>query len=284
LPAATQFALGGLWSGFLVFYWRSATFTASWLFLATLAAFFIGNEVFRHYHSRLVFAVLLFFFALYSYAVFTVPVVTGTIGKITFIVSGIVASAVFYCFTRLLSRLGRARYTQARWKLLGGAAAIAAAMNLFYFNGVLPPLPLTLTKIGVFHSVRHVGAIYQAQTEPEPWYTSYGFGKSVVHVAPKDSLSLYSAVFAPGKLSTRITDRWERYDPNKRRWVKQSAVSYSINGGRDGGYRNEIVMKNPKPGDWRAEIVSADGRLIARTWFTVVAATTPVPTTTVTLN
>src|SRR5215471_900708 len=113
LPAATQFALGGLWSGFLVFYSRSASLTASWLFLGTLVAFLFGNEVFRKYHSRLVFAVLLLFFATYSYAVFTVPVVTRTIGKLTFLASGAVAILVFLLFVRLLSVLGRKRLAQA---------------------------------------------------------------------------------------------------------------------------------------------------------------------------
>src|SRR5439155_22007289 len=43
LPALTQFALGGLWSGFLVFYSRGASLAASWLFLTVLAAFLVGN-------------------------------------------------------------------------------------------------------------------------------------------------------------------------------------------------------------------------------------------------
>ena len=42
-----------------------------------MAAIFIGNEYLRRYHSRLVFAALLFFFALYSYAILLVPVVIG---------------------------------------------------------------------------------------------------------------------------------------------------------------------------------------------------------------
>src|SRR5215469_10964859 len=46
LPAATQFALGGLWSGFLVFYSRSAVVAQSWPFLLLLTIIFLGNEVF----------------------------------------------------------------------------------------------------------------------------------------------------------------------------------------------------------------------------------------------
>jgi Protein of unknown function (DUF2914) len=284
LPAATQFALGGLWSGFLVFYSRSASLTASWLFLATLAAFLVGNEIFRKYHSRLVFASLLLFFATYSYAVFTVPVVTRTIGKITFLASGAVAIVAFLVFLRVLQMLGRARFAQARWPLLGGAAAIAVAMNLFYFTGVLPPLPLALTRIGIFHSVKHTGAIYQAQGEPQPWYTNYGIGDATMHVADGEPISLYSAVFAPVALSTRITHRWLWYDPGRERWTTQSIVTFPINGGRDGGYRGYTIKSHPKPGDWRVDIDSADGRLIGRLRFVVEQAAAAVQTTNVTLN
>jgi hypothetical protein len=108
LPAATQFALGGLWSGFLVFYSRSAVLAASWPFLLLLVVFLIGNEIFRRYHSRLVFASLLLFFGLYSYAVFVVPLFTRSIGQITFLASGACAVVAYYFFLRLLWVLDRA--------------------------------------------------------------------------------------------------------------------------------------------------------------------------------
>jgi hypothetical protein len=284
LPAATQFALGGLWSGFLVFYSRSASLTASWLFLGTLIAFLVGNEIFRRYHSRLVFAALLLFFATYSYAVFTVPVVTRTIGKLTFLASGAAAIFTFLVFLRVLSSLGRKRFAQAQWKILGGAAAIAASMNLFYYTGILPPLPLALTKIGIFHSVKHTGTTYQAAAESSPWYFPFGLGAPVVHVAAGQPLSLYASVFAPIRLTTHITHRWEWYDQRSGRWLTQSVVSFPISGGRDGGYRAYTIKSHPKPGDWRVDIESEDGRLIGRMRFAVVESPNPVATSSVTLN
>ena len=287
LPAATQFALGGLWSGFLVFYSRSASLTASWLFLGTLVAFLVGNEIFRKYHSRLVFAALLLFFAAYSYAVFTVPLVTRTIGKLTFLTSGAIAIVGFLLFLRLLSLLGRKRLSQARWKILGGAAAIAAGMNLFYYAGVLPPLPLALTKIGIFHSVKHTGGNYEATAEattPFNWLSALGFTAPVMHVTEGEPLSLYSSIFAPVRLTTRITHRWEWYDARTRHWLSQSVVSFPISGGRDRGYRAYTIKSHPRPGDWRVDVETEDGRLIGRLKFTVVESATPVATTNVALN
>lgn len=284
LPAATQFALGGLWSGFLVFYSRSAVLAASWPFLLLLLGFLIGNEAFRHYHSRLVFASLLLFFALYSYAVFVVPVFTKTIGLAMFLLSGVLAIVIYAFFLRLLADLGPERYRQSRRKLFGGAAAIAAAMNVFYFTGILPPLPLALADVGVFQGIRHTGSVYQAQQESQPWTARLGFTRPLIHVAPGQKLALYSAVFAPIQMTTRITHRWEWWDARTKRWTTQSVVSFAISGGRARGYRGYSLKSDPTAGDWRVDIDSEDGRLIGRLAFKVASIASPVETTTKTLQ
>ena len=284
LPAATQFALGGLWSGFLVFYSRSAVLAASWPFLLLLLAFLIGNEVFRRYHARLVFVSLLLFFALYSYAVFVVPLFTRSIGQITFLASGACAIVAYYFFLRLLWVLDRQRYRQSRWQIIAGAVAITAAMNGFYFMRVLPPLPLALSDVGIYHAVRHTGAIYQVQEEPEPWTVRFGLARPVVHVAPSEKLALYSAVFAPIRMATQVTHRWQWWDARSKHWQTLSNVSFPISGGREHGYRGYSLKSGLRAGDWRVDINSADGRLIGRLAFSVVPVATPVQTLSKTLQ
>ncbi len=284
LPAATQFALGGLWSGFLVFYGRSAVMAASWPFLLLLAGFLVGNETFRKYHSRLVFSSLLLLFAIYSYSIFVVPVFTHSIGRLTFIASGVIAAVVFLLFLRLLQAIGAERFRQSRPQLLLGAAGIFAAMNAFYFFDILPPLPLALANVGIYHSVKHEGAVFNATAEPQSWENSVGLEPAVEHVAPGQPLYLYSAVFAPIKLTTRIAHRWQWYDPKRSRWVTQSLVSFPINGGRDGGYRAYSIKTSPRPGDWRVDIRTEDNRLIGRLKFQVADATGPVATVPKTLQ
>lgn len=284
LPAATQFALGGLWSGFLVFYSRSAALAASWPFLLLLLAFLVGNEVFRRYHARLIFASLLLFFALYSYAVFVVPVLTHSIGQITFLASGACAIVVFYFFLRLLWVLDRDRYRQSRWEIIGGVVVITAAMNAFYFARVLPPLPLALSDVGIYHAIRHTGSIYQVQEEPQPWTVRFGFAKPVLHVVPGERLALYSAVFAPIRMTTRITHRWQWWDPGSKHWQTLSRVSFAISGGREHGYRGYSLKSGLRPGAWRVAIDSADGRLIGRLDFNVTLTAATVQTVPKTLK
>ncbi|MGD0144356.1 MAG: DUF2914 domain-containing protein [Rhizomicrobium sp.] len=284
LPVATQFALGSLWSGFLVFYSRSAAMAASWPFVLLLAGFLIGNETFRKYHSRLVFSSLLLLFAIYSYSIFVVPVFTRSIGRLTFIASGVIAAAVFLLFLRLLKSTGAERFRQSRPQLLLGAAGIFAAMNAFYFLDILPPLPLALANVGVYHTMKHEGAVYNATAEPQTWYNSAGLEPAVEHVLPGQPLYLYSAVFAPIKLTTCIAHRWQWFDPARSHWVTESVVAFPINGGRDGGYRAYSIKSNPKPGDWRVDIRTEDGRLIGRLKFDVAQASAPVATVAKTLQ
>src|SRR5262249_26712404 len=159
----------GLWSAFVIFYGRSAVVAASWPFLLMLVAILVGNEVFRKYHSRLAFACVLLFFALFSYAIFVLPMFTGTMGRQTFLQSGLFAVAAFTLVLMLLWALGPERIRGAWRHIAAGAFGVYAAINLFYFTNILPPLPLALANAGIFHTVTKTGADYQVAGEPQSW-------------------------------------------------------------------------------------------------------------------
>jgi hypothetical protein len=272
LPMATQFALGGLWSAFLVFYSRTAVLGASWPFLLVLAAILLGNEILKRYHSRLVFTAILFFFALFSYTTVTLPILTHTIGVLTFLFGGFLALVVFWFFCGILSVVGREQWYRAKLKIAGGAFLVYVTLNAFYFTGILPPLPLAMAAGDVFHSVKRTGEVYQAVGEPQTWMTRFGV-PAVMHVKAGEPLSVYSAVFAPIKLSTRIVHRWQHYDAKSGRWRTVSNLAFTINGGRDGGYRAYSVTHHIVPGDWRVDVTLPDGHIIGRVRFAVVSGT-----------
>ena len=283
LTAATQFALGCLLSGFCVFYLRSASLWTSWPYLILLVGIFIGNEFFKAYTTRLTLSLLLFFFALFSYAILFVPVLIAVIGTTAFLISGIVALAIFWFYADVLAWLGRERFRQVRLHVLVGTLAIYAVMNLFYLVKILPPLPLALADAGIYHSVKKNGDVYQAVAEPQPWTTIIG-AVPVLHVTPGEKLYFYSSVFAPARVTTVIVHRWEWLDPTRRQWVQQSRLSFAINGGRDAGYRGYSIKSKPKPGAWRVNILTNDGRPLGRIRFAVELGPPPQPLVPVTLN
>ena len=277
LPFATQFALGGLWSAFLVFYSRSAVLTASWPFLMVLVAIFLGNEIFKHYHSRLAFAAVLFFFALVSYAIVTLPLFTHSVGVMNFLFAGLLALIIFIMLMRVVAGLGPQEWRASRLQVVLGTALIYALINIFYFAGVLPPLPIALSAGGVYHHVAKQGATYQAVAEPQSWKVRFG-APAIMHVKPGEPLYLYSAVFAPVKLDTKVQHRWQRYDAARHSWRTISTVTYAIAGGRDGGYRGYTLSHHITLGQWRVDVDLPDGHIIGRVRFDVLPANGPVET------
>jgi hypothetical protein len=275
LVAATQFTLGALLSGFCVFYIRSASLGSSWPFLLFMAAIFIGNEYFRAYASRLVFAALLFFFSLYSYAILLVPVALARIGPMSFLISGALAVVVFFFYMRAIAWLGNDRYKNARNQIAAGMVVITALINAFYFLKVFPPLPLVLTDAGIFHSASRTGSDFQVTAEPQPpsWQALFGI-YPVVHVQPGTKLYLYSAIFAPSGLRTRIVHEWQWQNAG-RDWTTQQRVLVPIFGGREDGFRFYTVKTAPVPGQWRVNITTPDGRAIGRMRFSVQQTPNP---------
>ena len=278
LVAITQFALGCLLSGFCVFYIRSASLTSSWPFLLAMAAIFIGNEYMRRYHARLVFSGLLFFFALYSYAILLVPVVIARIGRIPFLISGAIAVLVFFFFMQALARLGHERYRGARMQIYAGMVLITLFLNTAYFLRLLPPLPLVLTEAGIYHDVKRVGADFQVVQEEEPpeWQALFGT-HAIMHVQKGAKLYLYNAVFAPRGLTTRIVHDWQWLQPGKG-WVSQQRISVPITGGREDGFRYYTTKTSPQPGQWQVNIMTGDGRAVGRVRFAVEEQAVPPAT------
>ncbi len=284
LPFVTQFALGGFWSGFVIFYGRSADLGASWPFLLFVFLIFVASEYLHRYHARLVFTSVLFFFALYSCAIFEVPIYTHTLGTWTFILSGAIAIAVFALFTMLLRTIARERFLTDVWRIRAGALVVLVLMNLFYFTNILPPLPLSAEATGIYHSVVRVPGAYLATSEAQPWQVRYlGFAPTL-HITRGELLFAYTSVFAPTALTTNIVHEWQWYDPMQKKWLSKGVVTYPIIGGRDGGYHGYSNAPMSASGQWRVNIETSDGRLIARLPFTVEYVATDPSLETLTLR
>lgn len=283
-PLITQFALGGFWSGFVIFYGRSASVSASWPFLVVLLLIFLGSEYFSRYHTRLVFTSILFFFALYAYAIFELPIWTGTLGTLTFLGSGLIAIGVFGLFTTLLRLAARERFSSSVWKIRFGAFLVLVLVNVSYFTNILPPLPLSAKATGVYHSVWRIPGNYLAISEAEPWPVRYLGFPPTLHIAPGALLYAYSSVFAPTRLTTTVKHEWQWYDPAQKRWITKAAIAYPIAGGRDGGYRGYSSVPIGSAGKWRVNVETAGGHVITRMPFTVVFTAEPVQTTVVPLQ
>ncbi|MEK7602097.1 MAG: DUF2914 domain-containing protein [Patescibacteria group bacterium] len=267
-PLVAQYSIGSLLSGCLIFYTKSANVFASWPFLLFLVLIFFGNEYFRTYYKHVAFQVVLLFFAMYAYAIFALPLVVNQLGPWVFVCSTVLSCVSFALFLYLLKRTRPEEFRKSFQYILPGSLSVLFLMNVFYFTGIMPPIPLTLPESGVYHSFAREDGNYVVSAEAEqPWWN---VSEHVVHHVPGTPLYAYSSVSAPVRFSTYIVHVWERYDAPKQKWVERSRVSFNITGGRDGGYRGYSELADAEEGKWRVRIQTPEGQTIGRLSFTVV--------------
>jgi hypothetical protein len=274
-----QFAFGGLFSGYVVYYTRSASFIVSWPFMLILFVLLAGSEFSKKRYAELRFQLPVFFTALFSFAIFYLPVVLKRIGDGVFLMSGIISLVGIFFLVILLARVVPERI-RAIWKVLVvSIGSIYVLINIFYFTNIIPPVPLSLKDIGVYHSVEFTseGDYAVSYEQNQGFFSWLKRPDSDFHRAPNEPVYVYSSVFAPTDLSTKIFHRWEHYDDAKREWVITDQVSFPIYGGRDGGYRGYSLKVNILPGRWRVSVINSHGQMLGRVAFTVSEVPKQVP-------
>ncbi|HVM73327.1 MAG TPA: DUF2914 domain-containing protein [Candidatus Paceibacterota bacterium] len=275
IPVAMQFAFGGLFSGYLSLYSRSASFFASWVFVAALAVLLLANERVTRRYVQFTFQVSLYFGVLFSFLIFFLPVLFHQIGPQMFLISGGVSLVVITLFLMIVGRLVPEVVKKNRTNVARSIAVIYIIFNVLYFNNLIPPLPLALKDSGVYHNVVHEkDGTYQLTGEPLAWYQDYLNYNNVFHEAPNDYVYVYSAIFAPSGLATTVEDEWQYYDASTKQWNTTDTVPYQIIGGRDGGYEGYSYKGYLAAGNWRVNVLTSYGQLIGRVAFTVVQVPT----------
>ncbi len=268
-----QFAFGGLFSGYLSLYSRSASLATSWIFVIVLAALLLGNERFMRFYSLFPFQISLYFGSLFSFLIFYLPVVFHQIGPQMFLISGGVSLAIITVFLMGLYRLVPEIVKKNRTRVARSIAIIYIAFNVLYFTNLIPPLPLAIKDAGVYHSVIHESdGTYQLTGEVLPWYEAYLNYNDVFHQVAGDPVYVYTAIFAPNDLSTTIEYQWQQKENGA--WVTTDTLTFPILGGREAGYEGYTVKDNVTAGYWRVNVITSYGQLIGRAAFSVV----PVPT------
>jgi hypothetical protein len=277
LLLALQFCFGGLASNLLVLYGRSGTLAVNALFLGLLVALIFGNEYLRSRYAQLRFNVGVYYVLLLSYLLIAVPVfITHTIGTGTFLLTGVISLGVIAGFLALLSAIVfRGREPAKLFNVSTIVLGIFLTFNLLYFLNIIPPVPLSLKDIGIYHSLlKKSDGNYTALYEPAPWWQVWRTTAHDYTLGVGQSAFCFSSVFAPTNLTVPVYHRWEYISPaNGGGWETRAHVAFPISGGREGGYRGFSVKSNLEPGQWRCSVETAGGALIGRTALEVVEAT-----------
>jgi len=271
IPLLIPFALGALFSGFTIFYMRSAVLSTSWPFLLIVLALFIGNEFFKERYLRLNFQISILFIAVFFLMIFFVPIVLGKMGDSVFLLSGAVSLLAIGAFIHFLYLFLPKEARGNRKTLIASIGGIFLSVNFFYFTNLIPPVPLSLKDAGVYHYMeRTESGRYFFQGEIKNWYDIFDFYENI-HVKSGEALYFYSAVFAPTRLNTNIIHSWQYYNEVTKKWVVSANIRFPIYGGADGGYRGYSEKTNIFPGKWRVDVTDERGRVLGRTRFEIIA-------------
>jgi hypothetical protein len=276
-PMASQFLLGGLFSAYTIFYSRSATFTGTAVFFALLILLLVANEFLRDRLSNLRLLISLYAVVCFAFFTFFLPVMTGYMNAVIFVLGAIVSVAVILRVVQLIYRNNPERSRREAIGVTVPAAILIGMLVGFYFLNWIPPVPLSLKFGGIYHGIKRAGDQFELSFERQ-WYQIW---KRSDTVYPSNTpIYCFTAVFAPVDLNTTIYHHWY-YRPNSERpFMHADKIPIKISGGREGGYRAYSFKQRLDPGDWQVDVESPDGRIIGRVSVQVVDQGDAQPTLT----
>lgn len=281
-----QFCFGGLASNLLVLYGHSGTLAGSTLFILLLASLVFGNEFLRSRYAQLRFNIIVYYVLLFSYLIISVPTfVVHSIGIWVFIFSGIASIGIIALFLLLVYAVvlrGAARHQQL-YEVSTLVFLCFLLINGLYFLNIIPPVPLSLQTIGIYHSVvRQDAGGYAVSYEAAPWYVFWRDTSTTFTYQAGEDAYCFSAVYAPADLTTPVKHVWQHYNDATKKWETAFTISFPITGGRAAGYGG-YSQASVSPGEWRCNVETGGGALIGRIGFSVVASPAPPVLTETTL-
>jgi hypothetical protein len=187
-----------------------------------------------------------------------VPIAVGVIGTWVFLLSMLAGAApLAWAGWRLRERGGR----QAILVPLGG---ILVAFLAAYLLRIVPPVPLSIPFIGIYHHVERAPEGFVLSHE-RPWWRFWHHGDQRFLAQPGDRVYVFFRVFSPARFSDQVLLRWHR--ETAAGWALQDSIPIRIVGGREEGFRGYGFKANYEPGSWKLQVETTDGREIGRIYF-----------------
>jgi hypothetical protein len=268
--AAVHFLLGAQLSLYTIFFFKSSSLLVSAGFLAFLVALLLANESRRFKALGLHVKFALLGLCYLAYAAYVVPVFVGSIGTAIFLLSMLVGSLPLVAAAWAIGRRGPELLARVRRQVLLPLGCVLVGFLASYLARVIPPVPLSIPFIGVYHGVERAGGSFRLYHERD-WWRFWHHGDQHFVARPGDKVYVYFRVFSPARFADSVQLRWFWKD-EARGWAAQDAIPINIVGGRAEGFRGYAVKANFQPGAWKALVETMDGREIGRVYFTLVSA------------
>ncbi len=268
--ALVHFLLGTLLNLYTLFFFKSASLFVSFAFMIVLAALMVANDSKRLKALGLSFKFALFSLCLLSFCASVVPVFVGSIGLVVFMLSMLVGCLPMAVINRRIHIHAPERTQQARQQILVPYGLVLIVFLSLYLFRLIPPVPLSIPFIGVYHNVEHGEDTFRLSHE-RPFWKIWHHGDQNFVARPGDKIYVYFRIFSPARFSDQVLMRWFWKD-NAGRWTLQDSIPINIVGGRQQGFRGYGVKSNYQTGDWKLQVETTDEREIGRVYFEVATA------------
>jgi len=260
---AVHFLLGALLSAYTLFFFKSSSLLVSFGFLLVLALLLVANELPRFKALGLPFKFALLGLCWLAYFAYVLPVLIGQTGLFVFLASMAVGCIPFLIAGFYLDK-------DQKQKVFVPLGCMLVVFLGFYLFRLIPPVPLSIPFMGVYHGVERTDAGYRLSHE-RPWWRIWHNGDQWFTAQPGDRVHVYFRIFSPSRFQDQVQMRWYLDEP-ARGWTLQDTIPIKIVGGREQGFRGYGAKTRYQAGDWKVQIETTDAREIGRIYFTLEAA------------
>lgn len=263
LPLAIQFFLGGLCSAYVIYFFRSVSFTKTISFFIILVVLLFANELLKKRISNKYLQFGAYFFVNFTFFTFFIPVLIKEMSTTIFLISGAISLASTLTLIIYIYAISpTTRLEIHRGKMLGIIVGVYIMINSFYFLNLIPPVPLALERGLVAYNVEKTEDVYEVTYEQESWWKFWSDNNIPHTYTPNSNVFVFTSIFAPTAFKKTVTHRWKWHNPNTGSWETTDNIEYEITGGRDGGYRGYTYKNGMIEGDWKVEVITENELII----------------------
>ncbi len=267
--AIVNFLLGTLLNLYTIFFFKSSSLLVSFSFMAFLVLLLAANESHRLKSLGLPLNFVLLSLCVLSFFASVVPVFAGTIGLVVFLVSMALGCLPLAGVAWWTGRRSPELLQRARKQILLPLGFVLVGFLGFYLFRLIPPVPLSIPFIGVYHSVEKTGDSYRLSHE-RPWWRFWQNGDQNFLAQPGDKIYVFFRIFSPTRFADQVQVRW--FWKGARGWELQDSIPINIVGGRAEGFRGYGVKSHWQPGAWKVQVETEDQREIGRVYFDLAPA------------
>lgn len=263
-----HFFLGALLSAFTLFYFKSSSLSNSFFFMFFMMGILLFNETEIFQKNGIIVRSTLIMLALISYLILIIPTFVGSTGIVIFAICIVIALLCTGIAFYLMIKQGKAK---GLYHLVYPHALVALLFVILYGAKILPPVPLSIKYIGIYHEVKKKDGQYIALTQKPSW-NFWSHGDQEFKARPGDKVFVFTSIFSPAGFAGKIYIKW--FQDINDEWTMTDRIPLSITGGRTEGFRGYAFKANYQPGEWQVRVVTEDDLEIGRINFTITADTT----------